>query len=371
MNAARGVWHIAPIAAAVLLSSLTMIPAARAQPVPGFYIGGAVGLSLLATQATTLDILTGVSPAAGLSAKPGFSPGFEIVGSAGYVVGNGLRFEIETNYADNAQSQQSGSESRYGVFTNALYDFDFDVPWITPYLGAGVGYQLAQWNDAVVTSAGAPGGPISASLHGTTGNFAFQIIAGLAFPVAAVDGLSITAEYRFTDAPGARKFGGATTGVAVPGNAQARSNGEQTHSFLLGVRYAFNTAPVDEDDMSALPAATPQMPPAARTYVVYFDAASASLSAQAQDVVAEAARASNRVAYTRIEISGHTDKTGAQEDSVELSKARSEAVAQEMVRWGITRSVIDIHAFGDQRPLVKAAATTPEARNRRVEIVYR
>jgi outer membrane protein OmpA-like peptidoglycan-associated protein len=77
------------------------------------------------------------------------------------------------------------------------------------------------------------------------------------------------------------------------------------------------------------------------------------------------------VAFTRNEVSGHTDRVGTVERNLELSRARSDAVADEMVRWGILRSSIDIHAFGEEKPAVKTAAGIREARNRRVEIVYR
>jgi outer membrane protein OmpA-like peptidoglycan-associated protein len=75
--------------------------------------------------------------------------------------------------------------------------------------------------------------------------------------------------------------------------------------------------------------------------------------------------------YTRVEVSGHSDTSGLRAEKDELSKARSVAVADEMVRWGIQRSAIDIHAWGNEKPIVTTKAGVEEARNRRVEIVYR
>ncbi len=370
-QARSGARWSAPIALALALGMSVVPGTARADLTPGFYVGGAIGLSLLATQSTTLDLLMGVSPAASVPVqKVGFAPGVALSGAVGWAVGNGLRFEIEANYGDNGQSHQSGSESRFGVFTNILFDIDLGEDWVTPYLGVGIGAEFAQWSSVVVNGTGAGSGPVSASLRGTTGNFAYQIIAGAAFPVAAVTGLSVTAEYRFSQLTGSRGYGGAALSAGVPATGHARASGDTAQSLLVGLRYAFD-AVAPEDDLSSLPPPAPQQLPAARTYIVYFDAGSAALNPQAQDIVANAARASNRVAYTRVEISGHTDKAGKTEDSVELSKARSDAVAAEMVRWGILRSMIDIHAFGDEKPAARADKTAPEPRNRRVEIVYR
>jgi len=46
-------------------------------------------------------------------------------------------------------------------------------------------------------------------------------------------------------------------------------------------------------------------------------------------------------------------------------------VAAELVRRGVPRTVIDIEAFGDTRPLVPTAPGVREPQNRRVAIVLR
>jgi outer membrane protein OmpA-like peptidoglycan-associated protein len=44
-------------------------------------------------------------------------------------------------------------------------------------------------------------------------------------------------------------------------------------------------------------------------------------------------------------------------------------VAAELVRDGVPRAEIDIHAYGDTRPLVPTAPGVREPQNRRVEII--
>jgi OmpA-OmpF porin, OOP family len=74
---------------------------------------------------------------------------------------------------------------------------------------------------------------------------------------------------------------------------------------------------------------------------------------------------------TRIEVSGHADRTGSASYNQRLSVRRGEAVAAELVRRGVARNIITIQGFGFDRPLVPTAMGVREPQNRRVEIVLR
>jgi outer membrane protein OmpA-like peptidoglycan-associated protein len=69
----------------------------------------------------------------------------------------------------------------------------------------------------------------------------------------------------------------------------------------------------------------------------------------------------------RIEISGHTDKTGSEPLNFKLSEARAKAVVDYLVKKGIVMSRLEFKGFGSLQPI--ADNTTPEGRtqNRRVE----
>jgi outer membrane protein OmpA-like peptidoglycan-associated protein len=69
----------------------------------------------------------------------------------------------------------------------------------------------------------------------------------------------------------------------------------------------------------------------------------------------------------RIEISGHTDKTGSEPLNFKLSEARAKAVVDYLVKKGIVVSRLEFKGFGSLQPI--ADNTTPEGRtqNRRVE----
>ena len=311
--------------------------AASAQPANGFYLGGAVGYGLLQDQGTT------TTAAATTRGKTSFGGGLAAVGSVGYGFGNGLRVEVEGGYRSNGQrSGGGGSEVKYGGMGNLLFDLDLGVGWVTPYLGGGVGYQAVDWRRVSV-----PAARINQSL----GGLAYQAVVGAAFPVDAVPGLAVTLEYRYLAVAGSRHYAGRPNPVRVS------SNGDDSHTVLVGVRYAFDAPSGGGAERPPLAQA---VPPAlsTRTYLVYFDDQNAELTPRAKDVLAEAIRTSTRVLHTRIEIAGTAASVGA----VSLQRARN--VAAEMERSGVPASAIGVHD-----DLAVKAANGPDGQ--RVEIVYR
>jgi outer membrane protein OmpA-like peptidoglycan-associated protein len=156
------------------------------------------------------------------------------------------------------------------------------------------------------------------------------------------------------------------TGAGLAGGTLKSEN--QNHSVLVGLRYAFNTprpAPV------AAVAPVPQAAPVARTYLVFFDWDRADLTDRARQIIADAAANARNTRSTRIEVSGHADRSGTPQYNQRLSQRRAEAVAAELVRQGVSRNEIGVQAFGESRPLVPTADNVREPQNRRVEIVLR
>jgi hypothetical protein len=104
-----GVWRAAgrnALVAALLLSGAS----ASAQPIQGFYVGGATGGTwphLDLTRPATADPAS--SPPASASATRSVpETGTAGAGSIGYGLGNGLRFEVEGNGLDNRLRAQHG-----------------------------------------------------------------------------------------------------------------------------------------------------------------------------------------------------------------------------------------------------------------------
>ena len=345
---------------------------AQAQPVTGPYVSLGGGADFL--QNIIEKPYNGFGPAA-RSYK--FSVGAAAQGSIGYGLGNGLRLELEGDYAHNdvrgvaysAPLRASGSVQQYGGFFNALYDFDFGLP-VYPYLGVGAGYQEVELNNV------ASGTPGTALLSGSQsqGAFAYQGMAGLSYPLPFLTGLSLTAEYRFigvTTPPAYNRSNGSTNVAVVNGSLQtsrATFGNIFNHEALIGLRYTLFAPPAAP--IEAEPTPTPAQT-AARTYLVFFDWDRADLTDRARQIIAQAARATTQVAVTRIEVDGNTDTTGTARYNQVLSVRRAEAVAAELVRQGVPRAAITAQGFGFNRLLVQTGPGVREPQNRRVEIILR
>src|SRR5690242_16049653 len=117
---------------AILLASFT---AAKADPVPGWYMGAGAGAQF------PTDTDTNIS---GTTNNITFDTGWEVLGNVGYGFSNGLRAEGELSEhranADkvNGASATSGRINNLDLMGNLYYDFKTGTRW-TPYIGGGIG----------------------------------------------------------------------------------------------------------------------------------------------------------------------------------------------------------------------------------------
>jgi len=365
--------HSMSLRKALLAATVLALPvAAQAQPVTGLYVGAGAGINWL--------METDLTPSGALRGQIGtgnadFEYGFAGVVSVGYGFGNGVRVELEGSYRQNeisgvtgfgnripAPRSQSGDVQSYGIMVNALYDFNLGpASFFHPYVGIGAGYVIQNWDNVGVRG---PGGN-SVIIDGDQGNFGGQVIVGAAFPISSVPGLAITAEYRFM----AALSDDIDTSFRVNGGPAQRGGSVEVdnmnQSLMLGIRYNFGVAP------PPAPAPVAVAPAPARTFLVFFDWDRYNLTDRARQIIAEAATNAQRVGTTRIEVSGHADRSGTPQYNQRLSQRRADAVAAELERRGIPRTSMVIQAFGESRPLVPTADGVREPQNRRVEIVLR
>ena len=132
----------------ILLSAPTIAMAqmpelAPPPPLSGLYVGGGAGVNWLQPE-HLINPVTGNAANGNLVAQTGFVA----LGSVGYALPSGLRFEIEGDYRSNKWNHASGLgfpggaggyEVKYAAMFNALYDFSalIPVPWFAPYAGVG------------------------------------------------------------------------------------------------------------------------------------------------------------------------------------------------------------------------------------------
>ena len=82
------------------------------------------------------------------------------------------------------------------------------------------------------------------------------------------------------------------------------------------------------------------------------------------------ALASNDLATFRFRIEGHTDNVGAKDENMVLSQKRAEAVVSYLTgQYNVKSARLEAVGMGQEHPLVDTAPQTPEAKNRRVQVI--
>ena len=374
-----------------LFCMAALVPcAASAAPITGPYVSLGGGVNFAYDQNVEPS---GFGPAAHSYV---FDPGGAVQAALGFGFGNGLRVEAEGDYADNhvhgvvypsnyGSLRAGGVEQQYGGFGNVLYDLPFRLP-VRPYVGLGAGYQEIELDNVNASGFNTVVGHIAPI---TRGNFAYQAVAGFAVPLP-VAGLSLTAEYRFIgvlspgpyfrgnyafETPVITNVGGPPTLQRTVLREHATFDNIFDNEILFGLRYAFNGAPPPPSPLP-VPVAAPAPAPA-RTYLVFFDWDSATLTTRALDIVGEAARNSTVVHTTLLEVNGYADTSHAlsarrgEQYNLRLSLRRADSVRAALVRDGVPANVIEVHGYGDTHLLVPTGPDVREPQNRRVEIVLR
>ena len=337
----------------------------------GPYVTGAVGIGFPAD--SDFDTAT-------TSESAELDPGFAAMVSVGHLYGNGFGTEIEFGYRSNDVDRISGVAATgdvgiLSVMLNGIYDFGVGRRG-TPYIGVGIG----------VASLDASGiSPVSNSrVDDSTTALAYQATAGIAYPVN--QHFDIMLSYRYFVVPDA-EFGTAA-GAAVESDYTS-------HAVRFGFRYRFGglrEALAAVTPLSAAPATPPATSPllpavrptagttaaapatekyAAENYLVFFDWNRWNLSPDARRIVKTAAEGARRVGATRIEVSGHADRSGARGYNLKLSERRAITVRAALVKDGAAADRITTSARGETEPLVPTDDGVREPQNRRVEIFLR
>ncbi|MDD3446297.1 MAG: OmpA family protein, partial [Zavarzinia sp.] len=221
----------------------------------------------------------------------------------------------------------------YTGMINTLYDFENESV-VTPYLGFGMGAAFFDATDSDTM-------------------LAYQGIAGA--KIAVTENLSAVVDYRY--------FRTLETEIG-----STKFEYEQ-HVITAGLSYNFGMPPAPpppppEPVVEAAPA-----PVVARSYMVFFDWDSTVITADASQIIRDAASAAQTLGVTRIELTGHADRSGSTRYNQRLSLKRADAVKAELIALGVAPDSITTVGKGESAPLVPTPDGVREAQNRRVEIV--
>lgn len=159
------------------------------------------------------------------------------------------------------------------------------------------------------------------------------------------------------------------------GSVVVHQNGKDTvldkanSAVKAGDSNAFTIASKDVDQRFGQ--ALTGLPPAARSYILYFREGTVTLEPGSAPVMEDMrADVSSRMAG-EIMVIGHTDTVGTLTDNDLLAYGRALSVSDLLIANGISRDAVIIAGRGEREPLVATDDEVEEPRNRRVEISVR
>lgn len=118
--------------------------------------------------------------------------------------------------------------------------------------------------------------------------------------------------------------------------------------------------------------ASAQEPPAlqapAGPWMVFFDWGKPDLRSDDESVLDQVAAALRARPGARLQLTGHTDRSGSVSVNRAAGLKRAQAISAELQMRGVPRSAISVASFGEERPLVPTEDGVREVQNRRVVI---
>jgi len=110
-------------------------------------------------------------------------------------------------------------------------------------------------------------------------------------------------------------------------------------------------------------------PTKAVSFILYFLVGSTELTNESLAIIPKVIAKINERSPTEINVIGHTDTTGIDENNVQLSLKRANAMGKLLKENMANHNPISIKWFGWHDPLIATPPNVNEAKNRRVEII--
>ena len=202
-------------------------------------------------------------------------------------------------------------------------------------------------------------------------NFAWQLIAGLRFPLS--ESVDLGLKYRYFN----------TDEVDLVDNIGRDATLDlETHSVLASLLLNFGgpaavAPPPPPAPVPAPPPPPPPAPPAPQPvtcntgpYIVFFDWDESVITPAASQILDSAITAYGDCGMARIMLAGYTDTSGSQAYNLGLAARRNASVRDYLTARSVPDARITSEAFGEENLRVPTADGVRELQNRRVEITY-
>ena len=378
------------VASAVLILGAAGAASAQVPEQTGFY-AGASGL-------WRWNWGDRAGPGAGLNAQPRSGPGFSgIVGYKtdspwDYALGFGAQWH--RNSASTVGGARLDTSSRYQYLDlESGYSMNLGSDTAVRFFGGVRGLHFNQ--DAVAVAIGTQAhrnvwafGPrvgIGAQTFfteniGLVGSIDGSLLAGNFKEVGTPNGSGywrlvpviggeLGVQYRFADTPALAVTAGARVDAMFNASFDGGMGRGSTVSAGPFVRLTYNLS--GPRGAAPAPAPAPAAPPSSgHSYMVFFDFDRAVVTDTAATTIRQAANDAKAGHATRLNVTGHADRSGGDDYNMALSLRRANAVKDVLVREGIPAAQIAVVGRGESQPLVQTADGVREPQNRRVEIVF-
>ena len=113
------------------------------------------------------------------------------------------------------------------------------------------------------------------------------------------------------------------------------------------------------------------LPPPAKSFTLYFDEGTVTPTADSQSVLTALRAEIASRSGPQVEVTGHTDTVGSEEDNDRLSIQRAEEVLNWLVSHGFDRSLMLASGRGERDLKEPSIDNFSSATNRRVEVIVR
>lgn len=113
------------------------------------------------------------------------------------------------------------------------------------------------------------------------------------------------------------------------------------------------------------------LPPPAKSFTMYFDLGTTTLTPESLAVLDQLRTEISARSGVEVQVTGHTDTVGSEEDNDRLSQQRAEEVLSWLASQGIDRNLMTAVGRGERELKEPSVDNFSSAANRRVEVIVR